>query len=303
MTYTVRAPAKINLHLGVGAPREDGFHPLLHRLPGGRASATTSPSRARPAGASGSRCRTGSTPTSSRSPATTSSTGPRGCSPTTTASTRVAEVSIAKSIPVAGGMAGGSADAAAALVALDRLWGVDTSDDDLLRIAAAARQRRPVRAHRRHRARQRPRRAGRAGPRRRRPGGGWRSSSAEGLSTPAVYRHFDELNPDADPRAAGRRRPARRRSRPATCTRWRRPAQRPPAGGVRPAARPRRRHRPRGGRGRAARHGLRLRPDLRVPGRRPRRGPDVAGGVRRGRARGRAGHATARSPARTWSPT
>ena len=26
---TVRAPAKINLHLGVGAPREDGFHPLV----------------------------------------------------------------------------------------------------------------------------------------------------------------------------------------------------------------------------------------------------------------------------------
>ena len=25
---TVRAPAKVNLHLGVGAPREDGFHPL-----------------------------------------------------------------------------------------------------------------------------------------------------------------------------------------------------------------------------------------------------------------------------------
>ena len=47
-----------------------------------------------------------------------------------------AEVSIAKSIPIAGGMAGGSADAAAALVALDRLWGVDTSDEDLLRIAA-----------------------------------------------------------------------------------------------------------------------------------------------------------------------
>jgi 4-diphosphocytidyl-2-C-methyl-D-erythritol kinase len=25
---TVRAAAKINLHLGVGAAREDGFHPL-----------------------------------------------------------------------------------------------------------------------------------------------------------------------------------------------------------------------------------------------------------------------------------
>ena len=29
MTVTVRAPAKINLHLGVGAARSDGFHPLV----------------------------------------------------------------------------------------------------------------------------------------------------------------------------------------------------------------------------------------------------------------------------------
>ena len=28
MSVTVRAAAKINLYLGVGAPREDGFHPL-----------------------------------------------------------------------------------------------------------------------------------------------------------------------------------------------------------------------------------------------------------------------------------
>ena len=28
VSTTVRAAAKINLHLGVGAPREDGFHPL-----------------------------------------------------------------------------------------------------------------------------------------------------------------------------------------------------------------------------------------------------------------------------------
>ena len=28
-SVTVRAPAKINLHLGVGALRDDGFHPLV----------------------------------------------------------------------------------------------------------------------------------------------------------------------------------------------------------------------------------------------------------------------------------
>ena len=29
MSVSVRAPAKINLHLGVGAPRPDGFHSLM----------------------------------------------------------------------------------------------------------------------------------------------------------------------------------------------------------------------------------------------------------------------------------
>jgi 4-diphosphocytidyl-2-C-methyl-D-erythritol kinase len=43
---------------------------------------------------------------------------------------------IRKSIPVAGGMAGGSADAAAALVACNELWGLGLPMDDLLEIAA-----------------------------------------------------------------------------------------------------------------------------------------------------------------------
>ncbi|MBB6118971.1 4-diphosphocytidyl-2-C-methyl-D-erythritol kinase [Nocardiopsis algeriensis] len=46
------------------------------------------------------------------------------------------EIHLAKSIPVAGGMAGGSADAAAALVACDRLWGTGLSRAELLRLAA-----------------------------------------------------------------------------------------------------------------------------------------------------------------------
>ena len=45
-------------------------------------------------------------------------------------------IDIAKSIPVAAGMAGGSADAAAALVALRRLWSLDITDADLAGIAA-----------------------------------------------------------------------------------------------------------------------------------------------------------------------
>src|SRR5699024_2140462 len=45
-------------------------------------------------------------------------------------------LSIRKSIPVSGGMAGGSADAAGALVACDDLWGLHTPKSELERIAA-----------------------------------------------------------------------------------------------------------------------------------------------------------------------
>ncbi len=142
----------------------------------------------------------------------------RHCWRATTASSRRGSVHVAKSIPVAGGMAGGSADAAAALVALDRLWGVDTSDEDLLRIAARPRQRRPVRADRGHGPRHRPRELVEALT----DTGTWwwvAVPSRDGLSTPAVYRHFDRAcTPDAP---ASRRPPTTSspRSRPATRTR------------------------------------------------------------------------------------
>lgn len=45
-------------------------------------------------------------------------------------------IHIAKDIPVAGGMAGGSADGAAALLACDTLWGTGASREELLEICA-----------------------------------------------------------------------------------------------------------------------------------------------------------------------
>ena len=45
-------------------------------------------------------------------------------------------IDLRKSIPVGAGMAGGSADAAATLVALNELWGCDLSRDDLRSVAA-----------------------------------------------------------------------------------------------------------------------------------------------------------------------
>lgn len=197
MSYTVRAPAKINLHLGVGAPREDGFHPLLtvYQAVGICDDLTVS----RSAGWS-LRVDVPDWIDSETIPLGRDNIVHRAAELLAThhGIDPLAEVSVAKSIPVAGGMAGGSADAAAALVALDRLWGVDTTDDDLLRIAAALGSDVPFAL---------------IGGTALGTGRGelvepvaddatwwWVAvCSAEGMSTPAVYRHFDELNPDASP--------------------------------------------------------------------------------------------------------
>jgi 4-diphosphocytidyl-2-C-methyl-D-erythritol kinase len=195
---TVRAAAKINLHLGVGAPRDDGFHPLstVYQAVGlcddltagapGRAGdwelSLTSADWVDP----------GAVPTDGsnivhRAAAALARHHDREVS---------GRVTIDKAIPVAGGLAGGSADAAAALVALDRLWDARTSDDDLLRLAAELGSDVPFALV-----------GGTAlGTGRGEvvepvpdPGTWWwvLVPSREGLSTPEVYRHFDRLRPDA----------------------------------------------------------------------------------------------------------
>jgi 4-diphosphocytidyl-2-C-methyl-D-erythritol kinase len=196
-TITVRAPAKINLHLGVGAPREDGFHPLMtiyHAVDlhdevtvGDAPEWSVSVEATGPIDVSG-------VPLGEENivvRAGRALAAHHGLD-------RAAHVEIRKGIPVAGGMAGGSADAAATLVALDRLWELGSDDATLFALAAGLGSDVPFALVGRNalgtaRGEQVEQLPGVESPR-------WwvvLPASGEGLSTPAVYRRYDELRPDA----------------------------------------------------------------------------------------------------------
>ncbi|MDO8338166.1 MAG: 4-(cytidine 5'-diphospho)-2-C-methyl-D-erythritol kinase [Microcella sp.] len=134
-TVSVRAAAKINLHLGVGAVRDDGFHPLdtvyqaISLYDDVTLTGAVVPSLEL-------ECAdyidAGDVPIGGGNIAfralevIRARTGRHGHE----------AVEILKSIPVAGGMAGGSADAAATLLACDHLWGTGLGREELHSLAA-----------------------------------------------------------------------------------------------------------------------------------------------------------------------
>jgi 4-diphosphocytidyl-2-C-methyl-D-erythritol kinase len=133
MTVTVRTPAKINLGLNVGAPAPDGWHPVATIY---QAVSLYDEVKARPA---------------DDGVFTITVTGegqdvvPLGDDNLAVKAARLlakeAEIdsgvalSIHKTIAVAGGLAGGSTDAAGSLVACDALWRTNASRDDLWKLA------------------------------------------------------------------------------------------------------------------------------------------------------------------------
>jgi 4-diphosphocytidyl-2-C-methyl-D-erythritol kinase len=129
---TVRVPAKVNVQLAVGAARPDGFHDLANVfLAVGLHDDVT-------ATAADELTLTCEGPGADQVPLDRTNLAARaaialgeryGIEP------RV-HLHIDKDIPVAGGMAGGSADAAGALVACDALWGTGATRDELLDICA-----------------------------------------------------------------------------------------------------------------------------------------------------------------------
>lgn len=128
---SVRAPSKVNLHLAVGDLRPDGYHELTTVFQALSLSdqvdlvpAPTLTVRVRGEGAR-------DVPTDRRNlvwKAATRLAHKAGREP-------LVEISIDKGIPVAGGMAGGSADAAAALLGLNALWQMDLTRDELAELA------------------------------------------------------------------------------------------------------------------------------------------------------------------------
>ncbi len=197
---TARVPAKINLSLGVGPIREDGFHTLATVY---QALDVHDEVRATLVEDSddievsvhleSSSAESGEVPEDGNNLAVRAARVLQDAMGVEAG----ARLAIRKVIPVAGGMAGGSADAAAALVACNALWGTGLSRDELTELAADLGSDVPFLLH-----------GGTA------IGGGrgenispilgrgsyyWAIAvSDRGLSTPDVYAEFDRLTADSD---------------------------------------------------------------------------------------------------------
>jgi 4-diphosphocytidyl-2-C-methyl-D-erythritol kinase len=192
----VRAPGKLNLSLRVGPVDDDGYHPLVTVFQAVSLCEEVTATEV-PEGAGISVTVTG--PQADQVPLDDTNLAWRAAEALARHVGTDADVGLhlAKGVPVAGGMAGGSADAAATLVACDALWGTALPRDDLADLAAGLGADVPFallghtaigtgRGHLLTPAMSR---------------GEFHWALAvrdEGLPTPAVYRRFDELTHGQD---------------------------------------------------------------------------------------------------------
>ena len=131
----VEAPGKVNLFLSVGAPGPDGYHPLTTVFQAVRLIETVT-ARRQSTQDHGTVTLTLEEP-DAEVPTDASNLAVRAAellSETTGVSEGV-DLLLRKRVPVAGGMAGGSADAAATLVACNALWGTGLSLPELSALA------------------------------------------------------------------------------------------------------------------------------------------------------------------------
>jgi len=132
VSVTVRVPAKVNVQLAVGAARPDGFHDLANVFlaVGLYDEVTVTPAdelRITCEGPDADQVPLDETNLAARAALVLARR--RGIEP-------AVHIHIAKDIPVAGGMAGGSADGAGALLACNTLWQAGASRAELLAICA-----------------------------------------------------------------------------------------------------------------------------------------------------------------------
>ncbi|MYT23170.1 4-(cytidine 5'-diphospho)-2-C-methyl-D-erythritol kinase [Streptomyces sp. SID7760] len=131
-SVTVRVPAKVNVQLAVGAARADGFHDLANVFLAVSLydEVTVTPAETLTVTCSG--------PDADQVPLDRTNLAARAAEILAARNGRsdAVHLHIAKNIPVAGGMAGGSADGAGALLACDALWGLGTPRAQLLEICA-----------------------------------------------------------------------------------------------------------------------------------------------------------------------
>jgi 4-diphosphocytidyl-2-C-methyl-D-erythritol kinase len=129
---TVRVPAKVNLHLAVGNLRADGYHELVSVFQALSLTDEVTVAATDEPGVHVYGEGAGTVPTDERNLAWRAVlllAEHAGRPPTV-------RVVLRKAIPVAGGMAGGSADAAGTLMALAALWRLDLSREELTGLAA-----------------------------------------------------------------------------------------------------------------------------------------------------------------------
>lgn len=192
MSVTVRVPAKVNVQLAVGAARPDGFHDLANVFlaVGLYDEVTVAPADELRVTCEG--------PGADQVPLDRTNLAARAAEALAARYGRRADVHlhIAKDIPVAGGMAGGSADGAGALLACDALWGTGASREELLDICAELGSDVPFSL-----VGGAALGTGRGEKLQELAVGGtfhWVFAVADGgLSTPAVYGEFDRLTPEA----------------------------------------------------------------------------------------------------------
>jgi 4-diphosphocytidyl-2-C-methyl-D-erythritol kinase len=150
----VRVPSKVNLFLAVRGLRADGYHELVSVLQtvsihdtvlarlDGSPSAAQHPSARRFMELAFTQEASPDVPADADNLAVRAArqlmglVGVGTADATATADVPITRLHLTKRIPVAAGMAGGSADAAAALVALNHLWGTELDRDELRDLAA-----------------------------------------------------------------------------------------------------------------------------------------------------------------------